>query len=59
LNLPRFLLGSQNAEPTAEDILAGLKLTGTFLIERVLAPHGHELPAARLRLAELANRESD
>ncbi len=28
----------------------GLKLTGYFLLERVLAPHGKEMPAPRLRL---------
>jgi DNA repair protein RecO (recombination protein O) len=55
--LPSFLLGSQNAV-TAADIAAGLKLTGYFLLERVLAPHNREIPAARLRLDELANRES-
>jgi DNA repair protein RecO (recombination protein O) len=55
--LPPFLLGSQNAV-TAADIAAGLKLTGYFLLERVLAPHNREIPAARLRLDELANRES-
>ena len=56
--LPGFLLASQNAEPTPADILAGLKLTQHFLLERVLRPHDRELPLARLRLAELANRES-
>jgi len=57
--LPGFLLGSQNAV-TPADIRAGLKLTGYFLHERVLAPHGKEMPAARLRLDELAQdpRES-
>ncbi|MBV9991392.1 MAG: DNA repair protein RecO [Alphaproteobacteria bacterium] len=47
--LPPFLLGSQNAVGRA-DIAAGLKLTGYFLNERVLVPHGKELPAARARL---------
>jgi DNA repair protein RecO (recombination protein O) len=58
LALPGFLLGSQNAV-TPADIRAGLKLTGYFLQERVLAPHNREIPAARLRLDELASRESD
>ena len=53
LALPPFLLGSQNAVSRA-DIVAGLKLTGYFLHERVLVPHGREIPAARLRLDELA-----
>lgn len=56
--LPPFLLGSQNAL-AASDIAAGLKLTAHFLAERVLAPHGKTLPAARLRLEELASRESE
>lgn len=56
--LPGFLLGSQNADPAAEEIVAGLKLTGYFLRERVLVPHGREIPAARLRLDEMAARES-
>jgi DNA repair protein RecO (recombination protein O) len=51
--LPPFLLGSQNAVSRA-DIVAGLRLTGYFLHERVLVPHGRELPQARLRLDELA-----
>jgi DNA repair protein RecO (recombination protein O) len=56
--LPGFLLGSRNPDPTAEDITAGLRLTGHFLLERVLAPQGREMPAARLRLDALAARES-
>jgi len=59
LELPQFLLGSQNGEPSLADIRSGLKLTGNFLLERVLRPHGKELPAARLRLEERAGRESD
>jgi DNA repair protein RecO (recombination protein O) len=55
--LPQFLLGSQNEVATA-DIAAGLALTGHFLLERVLRPHGRDMPAARLRLDALA-RESD
>ncbi len=55
--LPPFLLGSQNAV-TALDIAAGLRLTAYFLLDRVLAPHGRAMPAARLRLGALAGRES-
>ena len=58
LKLPPILLGSQNAEPAAADIVDGLKLTAHFLFERVLQPHGKELPHARRRLQELAQRES-
>ena len=57
LKLPPFLLGSQNAV-SRTDVVAGLKLTGHFLNERVLVPHGRQLPQARLRLDELASRES-
>ena len=58
LALPGFLLGSQNATPDAADVAAGLKLTGHFLLERVLIPHGKEIPAARLRLDAMAIGES-
>jgi DNA repair protein RecO (recombination protein O) len=51
--LPSFLLGSQNADPTAEDTEAALRLTGHFLQERVLEPHGYKLPPARIRLDTL------
>ncbi|HKQ46409.1 MAG TPA: DNA repair protein RecO [Rhizomicrobium sp.] len=52
--LPQFLLEARNAEPTAQDIADGLALTGYFLLERVLRPHGKEMPPARLRLASTA-----
>ena len=58
LALPGFLLGSQNATPDAADVIAGLRLTAHFLLDRVLATHGKEMPAARLRLEDLAGRES-
>ncbi len=56
--LPGFLLGSQNSDPSMGEIAAGLKLTGHFLRERVLVPHGRDMPAARARLDALAARES-
>jgi DNA repair protein RecO (recombination protein O) len=56
--LPGFLLGSQNSDPTPQDIADGLRLTGHFLLARVLAPHDREMPASRLRLDELAKNES-
>ena len=37
---------------------AGLALTGHFLLERVLVPHGKEMPPARLRLDTIAVNES-
>lgn len=58
LKLPPFLR-SQNAGPSTAHILEGLKLTGYFLLDRVLQPHGKELPKARMRLQERAARESD
>ena len=57
LHLPGFLLASQNAA-SAADVLAGLKLTGHFLLARVLEPHAKAMPDARLRLEALAARES-
>ena len=57
--LPPFLLGSQNASPTLAEIAAALRLTEHFILERVLKPHGRELPPARARLDALATRESD
>ena len=53
LPLPQFLLGAAPA-PDLAATRAGLKLTGHFLLERVLAPHGREMPQARLRLDALA-----
>jgi DNA repair protein RecO (recombination protein O) len=58
LNLPPFLLGSQNSTTSPDDIVAGLRLTAYFLRDRVLQPHGRDLPPARLRLDDLATRES-
>ena len=49
VRLPGFLLGD-GSEPDADDVAAGLALTGYFLLERVLQPHNKELPPARLRL---------
>jgi len=57
--LPPFLLGSQNASPSRDDIEAGLRLTEHFLRERVLEPHGRAVPAARQRLGALVARESE
>ena len=46
--LPGFLGGNGDAGPA--EIAAGLKLTGHFLLERVLRPHNRPLPPARIRL---------
>ena len=56
--LPGFLLASQNVAHDNAEISAGLRLTGHFLLERLLQPHGREMPPARLRLDGLAARES-
>lgn len=55
--LPGFLLDSA-AEPDSAEIVGGLALTGHFLLERVLRPHGKDMPPARLRLDAIA-AESD
>jgi DNA repair protein RecO (recombination protein O) len=56
--LPRFLLDARAEEPAKDDIVAGLALTGHFLLERVLRPHGKQMPQARLRLDTIAVNES-
>ena len=57
-SLPAFLLQSTEAAPARNEIADGLRLTGYFLQERVLAPHHRPLPAARMRLDALAAPES-
>jgi len=56
--LPQFLRGPGNV-PDIAATRDGLRLTGHFLLERALQPHGREMPQARLRLDALAGRESD
>ena len=58
LALPGFLLGTQNFSTDRRQVVSGLRLTGHFLLERVLRPHGREMPVARLQLDGLAARES-
>ena len=55
LPLPGFLLGSQNV-PELAATRAGLRLTGYFLLERVLRPQGRDMPQARLRLDALDSK---
>jgi len=55
--LPRFLIDA-TAEPVDGDIAAGLALTGHFLLDRVLRPHGKAMPPARLRLESLESSKS-
>ena len=58
LPLPAFLRESSDGSVSTKEIGDGLRLTGYFLSERVLAPHHRPLPPARLRLDALADRES-
>ena len=57
--LPGFLMGNDNGETHADEIAAGLALTGHFLLERVLRPHGKEMPPQRLRLDAIVVSESE
>jgi len=53
LALPEFLLSRQEAAHThITQILDGVRLCGYFLHERIFAPRGHNLPAARGRFIE-------
>ncbi|MBV9549269.1 MAG: DNA repair protein RecO [Alphaproteobacteria bacterium] len=54
--LPPFLGGQRSDEgddPGPVEIAAALRLTGHFLHERVLEPHGAAMPLARIRLDSL------
>ena len=55
--LPQFLLDPGNV-PNLAATREGLRLTGFFLLDRVLEPHGREMPQARARLDALAENES-
>jgi DNA repair protein RecO (recombination protein O) len=50
LALPPFLRACNVGSVAAEDVLAGLALTGHFLHARVLAPRNLQMPEARNRL---------
>jgi DNA repair protein RecO (recombination protein O) len=54
--LPGFLRDSRDGNASPADIVAGLNLTGFFLLERVLRQHGRDLPPVRARLGALARR---
>jgi DNA repair protein RecO (recombination protein O) len=58
LPLPLYLTGAREPLIDSAEIVAGLRLTGHFLAQRVLEPHGRQMPAGRMRLDELATRES-
>jgi len=58
LPLPEFLLdNTHDQQPMTHDhlkeILAGMELTGYFLENSLLAPHGQKMPVARLRLQNI------
>jgi DNA repair protein RecO (recombination protein O) len=57
--LPGFLLGNDSEEAHADEVAAGLALTGHFLLERVLRPHGKEMPPQRIRLDATVLPESE
>ncbi len=58
LILPSFLQAKDVSVPVdVLQILDGLRLCGYFLHERVLAPRGASLPAARARLTEMLQME--
>jgi DNA repair protein RecO (recombination protein O) len=48
--LPAFL--RENLDASAADLVAGLEISGHFLLRYALAPHGQGLPPARVRLYE-------
>lgn len=50
LPLPQFLTKARDRTATAQDVIAGFRLTGYFLDHRVLAPRGDQLPESRLRV---------
>ena len=58
LVLPSFLRDPET-EPSPQDILAALHLTGFFLDCRVFQPHGRRLPAARGRFVDRLRSRSD
>jgi DNA repair protein RecO (recombination protein O) len=55
LGLPQFLIDPA-ATASADDLGAGLALTGHFLVAHLFAPHGRAEPAARVRLLERIGR---
>lgn len=58
LRLPAFVAKGGQGHVTAEDIVAGLDLTGHFLETRVLNPREQTMPEARLRFRDLVARRA-
>jgi DNA repair protein RecO (recombination protein O) len=48
--LPPFLAGDASDDPTPDETREALRMTGHFLLDRVLEPHGAVMPQARIRL---------
>jgi DNA repair protein RecO (recombination protein O) len=59
LPLPSFLRADPHEKfrATAQEILAGVRLSGYFLEHLLLAPHRRKLPAARGRLMEILKED--
>ena len=51
--LPGFLTSGEDSHPGPDEIAQALRLTGYFLTDRVLEPHGAPTPQARIRLESL------
>jgi DNA repair protein RecO (recombination protein O) len=58
LRLPRFLGGAGGANRPQAEVLAGLRLTGHFLLGQVFAAHGQAAPVARARLVAFFDRDT-
>lgn len=56
LPLPGFLTRARGSLTGADEIRAGLRMTGYFLQSRVLDPRGEQLPEVRSRLNDLLAR---
>lgn len=57
LPLPSFLIGHSGRNGNDKETLAGLRLSGYFLEQRLVEPHGRKLPAARQRLMTMMKAE--
>ena len=58
LRLPQFLRAGRRGQVSGTDVTDGLRLTGHFLLQRVLQPQDGSLPEPRQRLVQLLEREA-